>query len=316
MKSQEIQVPRLLPSCGVTFGHIENVLRFAGHHFSDGHERLSESIQSQVADIAEAMSALDGLRGCFGLGYPYYAVDQRLGLSYRVPEIGAFVAKTTASATYARTSPSASWPCVECQTTTQLPDLKTNCKPCEKTLFRPRDLFKALPDIDVVLVLDTETRRREQEVETLLVSLGLRQSDTDIRGSVNSTILALAGVEGEHVPVDAHIWNLDEFRECCLRIQAAPLDTNVIINSRSLHTKWEDNPVNFWFDFVFSLTEVGVVDPELQRLVDDTRRALVSTLGSEGLESATKRASGRARLILDDPNMRNVFLGKVSSWRC
>lgn len=236
----------------------------------------------------------------------------------RVPAITEFIDTGKAKITESARVFGPTWPCIDCHRTNNLPDLKTACRPCEKTLFKPRDLFKSLPDIDVVLVFAGATSATETAVEAHLNASGLIQSDNDIQGAYNRTMGAISAVAdqpAQKLPVDAHIWDMQKFEAACAQLQAEPQQGMVPITSRSLHARWEDHRMNFWFDFVFSLTEVGDMDPTLQETVVQTRRTLVQKLGATGLLEIIPQVSRRGKTILADRSLYNAMRARLESWQ-
>ncbi len=91
-------------------------------------------------------------------------------------------------------------------------------------------------------------------------------------------------------------------------------ETNVTILTRSLHSKWEDNAINFWFDFVFSITDYNIKDPELTALMSSTRSKLKEKYKPDDIIAMASKASPRAARLLASEDVREVLSKKIESW--
>ena len=310
--------PAFMPAGGIT--HARLVLGLAAvdaFYEANGDNKTAERIIPEVELVRDAVKDIPGFQGCFGLGYPFYALSENCPSEVLpVPSISEFLGKSRSMIHESSRQHGAPWPCVDCQATNGLPDLKTLCRPCKQTKFKPRDLFESLPDIDIVMVIDNSTAATERLVQSRLGELGLIQSDIDIRGAYNRTLAALMGANDQaKFPVDAHIWSLNTFAQAAQQLQANPARGNVPITSRSLHAQWEDHTINFWFDFVFSLTEVGELEPQLKGIVDKTRMLLVKQLGADAILDIISDVSKRGRAILADPKLLAVMRSKLEKWQ-
>ena len=267
--------------------------------------------------LAEDLRTVPGIAGIAGLGYPFYAVD-KTGKTVHVPEIPHFLEKTLhLLATDERAHPGG-WLCPHCQSQRNLPDLKTYCQPCPLVTFKPRDLFKALPDVDLVIFAEN-AGDIEPAVERMLAERGYRQSDTNIASSLKTTSAVLDTILGKQqdvgakLPIDVHIWALPDVRRCLDAIARG--EPRASITSRSLHSRWEDNPLNFWFDFVFSLTELVPSTPELAHNIARTRQALVEQLTDEEIISIVRASSERATRLLSHSEVERTLRERLQSWR-
>lgn len=283
--------------------------------FNEEGGRAAETIVKEIQDINKSVQAIPGFKGSFGLGYPFYAMNDLSDSVEEVPAINDFIEQSQSLVRQSRDFAGEVWPCAGCQETRHLPDLKSQCKPCNDVLFKPRDLFKALPDIDVVNVFDAPTCETELQLQDVLQKMNLLQSDSDIRGTYLRTMGTLQQNNPSKLPIDAHIWSLASFEACCGALRENPAYVENQIISRSLHTRWEDNQINFWFDFIFSLTEIGEIDAVLKGTVDETRRTLVQSLGKDEIKRLVGRVSARGKAILDDPKMEQIFDERISSWQ-
>src|SRR6476660_4165886 len=159
--------PLGLPIRGpMTHSQLALGIEATGKFFHEGDAWASEII-GEIAGISESLSELPGYRGSLGLGYPFYAMrSSKMHPNKRsvvdVPAVQDHIESAQELVEQSREFGGEVWPCATCQEECGLPDLKSQCKPCEKVLFKPRDLFKALPDIDVVTVFDGPNPEIEQ----------------------------------------------------------------------------------------------------------------------------------------------------------
>lgn len=264
----------------------------------------------------EISHRIPGCVAVFGLGFPFYAVDNS-GKPIAVPEIASFLDLTKKQIdAHVRENPEG-WRCPACQARNLLPDLKTRCKPCDLVSFKPRDLFKALPDIDLIVLVKKGGPELEQLVEALVNELGYQQSDTDILRSLIETRETLRAIqEGSQpegkVPIDIHIWTVADYEVSLEALVSG--EKSISQPTRSLHMDWEDNLINFWFDFIFSLTPL-MSDSDFSKKLDSIRYQILSLHSFEDFVEILKTMSSRAHRLLQSEEVMRVLNDRFESWR-
>lgn len=185
--------------------------------------------------------------------------------------------------------------------------------------MRPRDVFKALPDLDLHVIVDAPTQETEKQVEKTLNRLGYTQSDTDIAGSITRSKKIMSGVvngsnPAPKLPVDVHVWSKQAAEECMGLIASGETNTKILI--RSLHTTWEDDYLDFWFDFIFSMSEIDMRDPDFQKKVDKARSAIVNqNVSVDSVVQKVQERSPRAARLLQTQGVKDVLTDRLNSWK-
>lgn len=268
-------------------------------------------LKAEVNSISSIISQIDGFVGVFCTGYPFYGKDRE------VPEIKEFL-KTTSNLVKADEERNRNgWPCPDCQVVKKLPDLKKYCKPCAKVDLKPRDLFKALPDVDMLVAVDSITPTAEEQVQKTMGRLGYLQSDSNIAGSIDDTVATLSALRSgnetsKKLPIDVHLVNKSDFFQSLLSMQRG--DLGVETPTRSLHSQWEDDKHPLGFDFIFSLTPILIIDADIRSIIHATRKALKLSCGADKLVSAAESASPRAKRLLSDVNIRKELHQRIAEW--
>jgi hypothetical protein len=272
-------------------------------------------ISKENTEIAKLLQPIDEVVAVIGTGFPYYAVDQS-GNPIPVTEINDFLNNVVRLVSNDQEMNPEGWKCPNCQHENNLPDLKTHCKPCTQVELKPRDLFKALPDLDITVIAKNPSLWTEKTIQELLKNEGYVQTDTAIGTTVINTADRLENVQNGHgqktkLPIDLHIWSSSEFQS---RLDGIGTNSKqVLIPTRSLHTKWEDDEMDLQFDFLFSLTPISAT-AEIKQLINTTRVKL-SEIPIEQLISAVSTPSARATRLMACPEVRQVFIDRIQSWK-
>jgi hypothetical protein len=284
--------------------------------FFGASKNVTDYLYREAQNLSRELVSVEGFVGTFGLGYPFYALTPE-GVPVHAAEIYNFIELTRQKINEdARMNPEG-WNCLACQLVNYLPDLKSKCKPCDLVALKPRDVFKGLPDLDMVIVVDNPNATTEQAVEAITNRMGYLQADTNIAQAINRTKSVLhdliSGKEpSQKLPVDIHIWSREAFEQCMEQV-ASGIDSVTIIG-RSLHMNWENNPINFWFDFVFSLTEINMQDPEFQKKIAAARKRLKDTVGVEKIVQMVEATSPRAASLLRTQAIHDILVARLTSW--
>ncbi len=280
-------------------------------------------LRQQFTDFTKVVRDLPGYAGVFGTGYPFYAWKGDGGV-YEIPEITRYNHSYKERIDQDQLRKYGAWICGACQINTDLPDLKTICKPCGLVDIKPRDVFKALPDLDFWIVTDIDKDERpqfEKEVEVRLEEAQFKPSDKDIGQAVDDTMhvmrtLRRGNLPSSRLPIDLHIVTTRQMRSCLDRIPVSlrPGHQPVLINTRSLHKVWEgsDVPYDFTKDFVFSLTPNDWKDAELSQKLVDTRKKAKKIIGEKAIEIMA--AYPKEQRQLERSVLRDCLNDRIESW--
>lgn len=199
------------------------------------------------------------LAGAFGTGYPFYLFSPALPDTFSIPEYNRYILGTQAALNqHIVEHDHRGWICPSCQEKNRLPDLKTYCKPCDKVSFRPRDMFKALPDVDVFLIAKTDGQTLEG-IEQYLEARELGVSDVHISLAIDQF---LSGVQSNDktkaMLLDVTVMDEASFYEAIEQISMGSRDVSVpVAGYRGGHT-WDKHPFDtFYIDMLFSMTPLG-----------------------------------------------------------
>lgn len=224
----------------------------------------------QFNGFAESMLRLPYVKGVFGTGYPFYNTRQD-GSLVTINEISRYLGELSGNIQQDNRSLLAKWACISCQRDNKLPDLKTFCKPCDIAPTKPRDIFKAIPDLDYWVVAESTDAYTLALIQQYAAREGFFPSDGDIGKSARYTKKAMdevlaTGTTQLKLPIDLHVITADEF-DTAIKSMADALRTTYIateniqgsyapISPMSLHVQWErpDEPYDFTKDFLLSLT--------------------------------------------------------------
>src|SRR5258706_5292443 len=122
--------------------------------FYKGSQEVGNYLFKESHKVSDDLSKIPGVVGTIGLGYPFYAINTEGKDPVHVPEISNFLETTRELVDEDMRYNPEGWKCPGCQLENKLPDLKTLCKPCDLVKLKPRDVFKALPDLDVIVIVD------------------------------------------------------------------------------------------------------------------------------------------------------------------
>lgn len=140
-----------------------------------------EYFSYQFNQFHEAVKDIPGVIGVFGTGYPFYAYQDD-GSIADIPEIQRYQRSFQSAIERDRLRAYGGWLCGACELACDLPDLKKYCKPCDSVDFKPRDIFKALPDLDYWVVVEDaperELRQQELEIQARAKAFAFESSDS------------------------------------------------------------------------------------------------------------------------------------------
>ncbi len=231
------------------------------------------------------VSKIDCNEGCFGTGYPFYA----LGPYWQgdLPEIkeqyrynDELEEETALDSTI--------WTCEDClkKNAHKMPDLKVKCNPCKNVseAAKPRKLINRLPDIDMWMVCkDGHVEEAQEKLSKLLEEYDIKTSDVDpvqtmedvneIVEQVNQGI-----IPNKFLPIDAHIIEHSELKRLIKSIPQVLEEAEqnneipyIAIKPYSYRKTWnkDEKGYNFINDFLSSFTErnfVGDLEEDLREV--------------------------------------------------
>ena len=210
--------------------------------------------------LVDGIVRVIGIDGAFGTGYPFYLLSSELPEIFTVGEYDRFIDETRQKLYNGMgIDIGGGWICPTCQLENQLPDLKTMCNPCENVVFKPRDLFKALPDLDITLVGNPNFLKETLDgIDSYVQDNNLMLSDPNIREAIDQF---LSGVEANrpdrYVFLDIHVLNTDEFNRALENVRRGLINFSVPVNSYRGNNRWVSEYLPFWYDFILSITPLG-----------------------------------------------------------
>ena len=288
--------------------------RAKGEYFNRQFDRFHDSVK----DIPDVI-------GIFGTGYPFYAYQDD-GSIADIPEIRRHQKSFQAAINRDRLRSYGGWLCGACELACDLPDLKKYCKPCDSVDLKPRDIFKALLDLDYwVVVNDTseaDLRQQEKKIQECTQAASFESSDSNIIQTLETTRYAMETVlrgfqPGAMLPVDMHIITKVELLEC---LKATPdairKGRAVSIAPRSLHKVWENTnePYDFIKDFLFSFTPHTWNDNELLEALSSARREVYDLIADNPIKAVSDRAEKEKRQ-LEAPGVARCLKERINSWK-
>lgn len=313
-------------------GHID-VPRIAHHEIATALElsvRFNQDespvrgdyMRREFADFSEVVSKVPGYRGCFGTGHPYYANKPDGGI-YEIPEITRYINQYRNSLRNEEIGQIGNWLCGTCQILVDHPDLKQRCKPCELVDVKPRDVFRALPDLDfwVIASDDVDQTHFEESIQAAVQAEGFQSSDVDVIHSIRDAVRVMQTLETglmprARLPIDLHIVTENSLNKLMRETPTAVKNGDFLgIVPRSWHKIWEmpDAPYDFVKDFIFSLTEGEIQNEGLRQLLKDTRTEVAQLLGDNAAEFVRLLAPKEARQ-LETPAIHDNLDRRVKSW--
>ena len=298
---------------------LEALLRETLVSFSES-QKFAQCIVKELEDVDHILHDKLGENhlGSFGLGYPFYAKVQDGFV--KVDEINNFIENNLIQIKKisSKEGISASLACIECQAQNNLPDLRSVCSNCDRVNpdIKPRKVLKMLPDMDILIVLRSVDDDTLHDIQTTLNKEGYVQSDISIKNALESIKDVLSSLKNgkntnSKIPIDLHVVSYKQFNAAFNQIQNGE---KALIKSKALHMTWEDYDLPFWFDFVFSATELGSLDEELKDKVLELRKIIKRNYSEDELINELRKNYPRAQRILDTKEIEISLRNKIKSW--
>ncbi|MEO6508654.1 MAG: hypothetical protein ABIO02_01765 [Patescibacteria group bacterium] len=244
------------------YGKLLHAVEIAKEVFSSREQ--AEIYQNFGNEIAAEVVGKDLAREVFCTGYPYYLLHESLPDAFVVREIQTYLGTTERNIEASRENHNhGNWPCPGCQDHGNLPDLKTLCKPCDRTVFRPRDIFKALPDIDLSLVVDGHIDLSvKDDIAGYIESRGLAVSDHNMRKALDGFTEGYAARDPlRYILLDFHVIEAEDYKAGLDELSRGNFNVEIPIASYRGNGKWDDRErLPLGFDYMLSLTTLATRD--------------------------------------------------------
>lgn len=297
----------------MTHRQITEALSLSQEFFAGEGEDPKELIIEPMAYLAEKLAALPGYMGFLGVGHPFYAINQETYEVLPVPSINTYHEQQKARVEESAAQHGDYWPCANCQVVNKLPNLTDQCNPCELVGFKPRDLFRVLPDMDALAVFQGTSEELEEKIQTILLDEGWIRFNTDIKGAFDNTVGVLSSESTGRLPIDFHILTFQQVQEAFQQFAEDPLGKQIGIMSRAWRAKWKDQPVDISYSFIFSMTTIGSADESLEELLQSTRQIVSKKATTTELVNMVDR-SRRCGPILADVGLRSLLQQRITDW--
>lgn len=250
-----------------------------------------------------------------GLGYPFYLIKHHEG---EIPEeFKRFQKEILGKIAQEAVIHKVGWLCPKCRAINEMSDMKSICKDCELATLKPRDIFRLLPDLDILLVVSKADAETEIDIESTLINSGYNQSDKDIEFSIQTSEKALENVlqnreSNTPFPIDVHLCSKEDFT---LGLHAmAEGDYDYVLPCKSLWSEWTSSDIPFFFDFAFSFWRLGQVSPELKSSIAECRHQIKERFSLEELIAKLKNASPRADRLLQSSVIVEGLRKRYLNW--
>ena len=209
------------------------------------------------------------------------------------------------------------WPCPSCQLGADF--TPSQCVDCNITPLKPRTIIKVMPDMDTFVICDENDKKTRDAICSVAQDKGFTQSDFNTNESLTRIEGALdAWAEGRkpasYLPIDLHVIDKNDFIQACADIGDGKLTHPTIW---SMYAEWKNNKsIDFWFDFVFSMTPYPrVTDTEILDAIDEARSRLTRCYSVDQLVDIVMKQSYRARQLLQYEPTMEALREKLSSWQ-
>lgn len=286
-----------------------------------------------IKKYKDIVSKLSGYNGFFGLGYPFYALDNNF--EGKLPLIDEqFRYNFELIIKFCEQFGDGIWPCEHClkENLFDMPDLKKICYKCPVVPkeISPRKVINRLPDMDLCLVVeDGYEESVKRELLYLFDKNGFQTSDIDPLGTIEkvyriSNDLKDGNMPSEYVPLDTHLFKYTTLCKLISEVEPA-IDKSLKTGKApylptfpdSLRKVWQhdDTAINFVFDFLYSFTEYDF-DPQLLQKLKETRNLIANKYTNEQLEKIILETGPESMTRrYECPTLRLRFKERINLWR-
>jgi hypothetical protein len=285
--------------------YLKNEIDINGQLTIDAAWNIVETLRENIPEI----------KGGFGVGFPFHSLNQS-GELVTNPEFSRYISEFAEKIETSRAMGYTAWNCFSCQTKEDYDPV--NCKSCKRTYVKPRDVMKAMPDIDVFLIADEVTPELLNKIQDTSKEHSFHQSDLNAYETLQRIYQAFEDIEnGKNkvsLPGDMHVISTKDYISAMNLLGNGIVDLDV--NVYSLHHQWILNrKIDFAFDFIFSSTfNDRVCEPGIKEYADTAKRGLARKYSEDAILNIVKNKSKRAETLLSYEPSLDIFIERVRSW--
>lgn len=268
---------------------------------------------SQAETIFKGFESKDYFVAGIGFAYPYYilgadetTLNEVNNFHYKIRDIHTEEAEKNPNG----------WVCSSCKDVNELTDFKTFCKKCSFSVLKPRDLFRMLPDIDVILIVNEVNEDLKKEAKSTLVKKNFVTMDYSVSEILEKVANSFKDIENGTgndvlIPVDFHICTMDDFKQATF---ISIDDLSYKIPRMSLHADWESNPLPFFINAVFSFNIVNSSNEDFNKLLYEFFHKVKEKYTIEELVSIFSKQSERLERLFKEDIIMDNFVKRYNSW--
>jgi len=297
---------------------LESILKRSQESFSS--PEVADLIIEKAREIVESFANKDYFVAGIGFGHPFDVVGSE---TVELEEINRFHNQVNQIRQNEQESNPEGWVCAVCQNANDLPNLHEFCDNCSFVKLRPRDFIKALPDIDIILVVNDSGEVLEQDVLQVLSEKKVFTMTDSIANSLNQIESFFNGVEkwkeqgkstekpGVSLPVDFHLCTFKDFENA---LKFSFDNTEYKIFRRTLRTKWVDNSLLFFLNSVFTFNILSSKDDQFNSLMKEFFCKIKEKYTFHELIEIMSKQSPRTARLFKEKIIIDSFLVRYNSW--
>lgn len=252
----------------------------------------------------------------FGLGFPFHSLNSNGELVVN-PEFSDYSNSFMNKVKLAKNLGQEAWQCFQCQRDDRYSP--NQCKTCDQTVVKPRDVMKVMPDIDIFLIADDTSKATLDKIQATANEYSFHQSDKDsydtIRRIGTSFRNIKRGMGPINFPCDMHVISCNDFINSMSALSVGQLDVSPEVHS--LHYDWViNNKIDLAFDMIFSSTfNEQTCNSEILEIVRQTRYDIANIFSNSDIIDIVESKSKRAKKLLSYNPTKQLFIDKIESWR-
>ncbi len=283
---------------------------------------LSENIKI----FNKIAKTIPGYMGFFGLGYPFYALNN----SDNMPIIEEQIRYNNELLKYNCRD----WYCEYClqNNCNKMPNLKIICKRCKNMddNLKPRKILTRVTDMDYWFIVKDEYKENAKiELINSLKNNNIHTSDINPIKTINDYCEIVNDIKNnikpkKYLPVDIHIITYSTLCKCIINVKTT-IDQFVSNNkipympicTEALRKKWQfdEEACDFVHDYIYSFTEFDF-DDNLTELLNKSRKELINSYSVEELYDIALN-SGKSYVRRREENiiLKNNFIERINKWK-
>lgn len=275
--------------------------------------RSIEFLLFQYENFKAVFTFKDYVEAVGGMVFPFYYLDHG-GLP---EEFSRFNSEVVSSIKLDEKLNINGWVCAKCQGDNQLQDLKTFCMECDTSKLKPRDIFKLVPDLDILLVVDNFNLLTAKDISDTCRVANFMPSDPDIEETINRLEDTFDSFEQgkqkqKPFPIDVHVVGVETLIDSLKDIQNGNLKT--VLSTRALYTDWQISDLPLLFDFVFSLSFSKLNNNDLQLEINKTEKFVKENFSFDQLVEVLSSTNPRAERLLKEDSIKLNLKSRYDKW--